>query len=161
MQYTNNHPQNLNETELEKPRPWKSCNFKTLSSLFEMDSWWCNYLNLAPLRDFFPTASSYRRAPPALPGYLEWWNWRVQVCLARLVTWRLGPVVHRRKSARRPPGESGGPWACTPAGGYIARLLRGECGAGRPAGTTRTQARRNALSGWLPSLCRPEASQSN
>lgn len=67
-----------------------------------------------------------------LTGYLEWWNWRVQVSLAHLVTWRLGPVVHRRKSAHRPPGESGGQWGCTPTDGYIARLLLVECGAGRP-----------------------------
>lgn len=67
-----------------------------------------------------------------LTGYLEWWNWRVQVYLAHLVTWRLGPVVHQRKSVHRPPGESGGQWGCTPTGGYIAQLLLVECGAGRP-----------------------------
>lgn len=127
-----------------------------------MDSWLCYCLiNKVPPRDvcfqgsnictttnIYSAASSYRRDPSMLPGYLEWWNWRVQVYLARLVTWRLGPVVHRRKSARRPPGESGGRWACTPAGGYIAQLLRGECGAGRPAGTTTKQARRKQVV-WL------------
>lgn len=161
MQSSNNHPQYPSKTELQEPRLWKSCNFKTLASPSEKDTWLCNYLiNLVPLGEFYfqgsntcitayiyPTASSQRRDSSTLLGYLEWWNWRVQVYLARLVTWRLGPVVHRRKSARRPPGESGGPWGCTPAGGYIAQLLRGECGAGRPAGTARKQARRNTLSG--------------
>lgn len=72
-----------------------------------------------------------------LTGYLEWWNWRVQVYLAHLVTWRLGPVVHQRKSVHRPPGESGGQWGCTPTGGYIAQLLLVECGAGRPGNKKR------------------------
>lgn len=85
--------------------------------------------------NIYPSASSKRRDPSTLTGYLEWWNWRVQVSLAHLVTWHLGPVVHRRKSAHKPPGESGGQWGCTPTDGYIAQLLLVECGAGRPKKT--------------------------
>lgn len=95
-------------------------------------------------------------------SYLEWWNWRVQVSLARLVTWRLGPVVHRRKNGRRPPGVSGGQWGCTPAGGYIARSLLVECGAGRPGQETQAQ-NKQGETGCLSTfyLCWPKASQSN
>lgn len=66
-------------------------------------------------------------------NYLEWWSWRVQGCLAHLVVWHLGPVIHQKMNVHKLPVVSVGQLVCIPTDGYTVQLPLVEFGVGKPA----------------------------